>query len=130
MLGFHARISNISVEISNCRLIQNDLLAAVPIIQDLASIATSRKGELKAQVTKSQAGLDIAIESCKKLNGNLLGSLSKIAEAHKSARLTCDNEGIATHHVPSQRFGVSTVVLPTGCFLQANEVDKSTYKKL
>ena len=75
MVGFHARSSKIIVEISNCPLIQNDLLAALPIIEALASIASSRKGELRAQVTKSQAGLDIAMDGCKKLNGHMRASL-------------------------------------------------------
>ena len=129
MVGFHARSSKIIVEISNCPLIQNDLLAALPIIEDLASIATSRKGELRAQVTKSQAGLDIAMDGCKKLDGHMRASLSKVAEAHKLARLTCDKEVVAMHQIPSQRFGAATVVPPPGSFLQATKEGQEHLQK-
>ena len=57
------------------------------------------------------------MDGCKKLNGHMRASLSKVAEAHKLARLTCDKEVVAMYHVPSQRFGAATVVPPPGSFL-------------
>ena len=129
MAGFHARSSDIIVEISNCQLIQADLVAALPIIEALALITTSRKGELSAQVTISQAGLDISIEGCKPLNGPMRDSLSQVAKAHKLARLTCDKEVIAMRHAPSQKFGTATVIPPPGSFLQATKEGQEHLQK-
>ena len=121
MAGFHARGSDVIVEIANCQLLHADLVAALPIVEAFAVIGTSRKGELSAQVTISQAGLDIAIEGGKPLDGPMQASLAKETEGHQLARLTWNKEVIAMRHAPSQKFGTAIVVPPPGTFLQATQ---------
>jgi 23S rRNA (uracil1939-C5)-methyltransferase len=121
MAGFHARGSDVIVEIANCQLLDADLVAALPIVEAFAVIGTSRKGELSAHVTTSQAGLDIAIEGGKLLDGPMRASLAQKTEAHHLARLSWNKEVIAMRHAPSQKFGAATVVPPPGSFLQATK---------
>ncbi len=119
LAGFHARGSGVIVKISNCQLLNADLLAALPIIEAFAIFGISRKGELRAQVTTSQVGLDIAIEGGKQLDGPMHASLAQQTEAYQLARLTWNKEIIAVPHAPSQKFGTATVFPPPGSFLQA-----------
>ena len=119
LAGFHARGSGVIVKISNCQLLNADLLAALPIIEAFAIFGISRKGKLRAQVTTSQVGLDIAIEGGKQLDGPMHASLAQQTEAYQLARLTWNKEIIAVPHAPSQKFGTATVFPPPGSFLQA-----------
>ena len=119
--GFHARGSDVIVEIANCQLLDADLVAALPIIEAFAVIGTSRKGKLSAQVTASQAGLDIAIEGGKMLDGPMHARLAQATETHQLARLTWNKEMITMRHAPLQKFGVASVVPPPGSFLQATK---------
>lgn len=119
MSGFHARGSDILIEVPNCILVHPDILAARPIIESIACVGGSRKAELTATVTLSNAGLDIAINGGKPLDGPLRVALAQETEKHGLARLAWDDEVIAMRHAPSQTFGSAKVVPPAGSFLQA-----------
>lgn len=119
MSGFHARGSDILIEVPNCILVNPDILAARPIIEAIACVGGSRKAELTATVTLSNAGLDIAVSGGKPLDGPLRIALAQETEKHGLARLAWDDEVIAMRHAPSQTFGSAKVVPPAGSFLQA-----------
>jgi 23S rRNA (uracil1939-C5)-methyltransferase len=87
----------------------------------LCQIASSRKGEISATVTLSDAGIDMAVVGGKTLNGPLLARLAQEVERFKLARLTWDGEVVATRSVPAQSFGAASVVPPPGAFLQATQ---------
>ncbi|MBO9407244.1 class I SAM-dependent RNA methyltransferase [Shimia sp. R9_1] len=121
LVGFHARASDVIADISDCQLLHPDLMPALDIVGALSQIAGSRKGELSATVTLSDAGFDLSVKGGKPLDGALLARMAQEVERHKLARLTWDGEVIATRLAPYQTFGKAKVVPPPGAFLQATK---------
>lgn len=119
LAGFHARGSDVVVEIPGCHLLHPDLMAALPVAEALAIAGGSRKGELSVTATLSAAGLDIAVAGGKPLDGPLRIALAQEAERLALARLAWEGEVIAMRHAPEQHFGRARVVPPPGAFLQA-----------
>ena len=119
MAGFHARSSDTIIEIPECQLLHPDLMATLPMAEDLAMEGTSRKAALAVSVTLSLGGLDVAVRGGKPLDGPLRIMLAGIAEKHDLARLTWDGELVVTRRLPQQKFGSALVTPPPGAFLQA-----------
>lgn len=118
-VGFHARASDVITEIPDCLLLDPALIPAMEVVGELARIGGSRKGEISATVTLSTSGLDVAVKGGKPLDGPFLSQLAQETERHKLARLTWDDEVVATRVPPYQQFGKAKVVPPAGAFLQA-----------
>lgn len=119
LVGFHARGSDTVVQIPDCQLLHPDLMAALPVAEDLARIGASRKGELSVQATISLGGLDIAVQGGKPLDAALRADLASAAEHQKLARLTWQDECVAMRARPEQAMGKCRVTPPPGAFLQA-----------
>lgn len=119
MAGFHARASDVIVEIPDCRLLHPDLVAGVPLVQDLAIKGSSRKAELSVMLIRSDAGLDVSVRGGKELDGPLRISLAAWIEKNGIARLSWDSEVVAMAEPPAQKFGPARVVPSPGAFLQA-----------
>lgn len=119
MAGFHARGSDVLVEIPDCQLLRPSVLAGRDIAAELAVVGGSRKGELSVSVTDSLQGLDIAVTGGKQLDGALRVALAAVVAQHDLARLTWDDEVVAMAVPPEQPFGAARVVPPPGAFLQA-----------
>ena len=119
MAGFHGRASDVITEIPDCHLLTPDLMAALPMAEDLAIIGASRKAPLSVTVTTSEVGLDVLVRNGKSLDGPLRIQLAQAVERHKLARLTWDDEPLGMEQPPTQRFGVARVCPPPGAFLQA-----------
>lgn len=121
MSGFHQRASEVIVEIPDCQVMHPDLMPALDVAKELAMIGASRKGELSVTATLSAEGLDIAVTGGKPLDGPFRLQLGQEAQRLGLARLTWDDEMIATLVPPWQRFGKAKVTPPPGAFLQATE---------
>lgn len=121
MAGFHARASDTLVEIPDCQLLHPDLMAALPVAKALAQIGASRKHSISVATTLSASGLDICVADGKPLDGPLRVELAALAEQHALARLTWEDEVIATRLPPEQEFGDIHVVPLPGAFLQATK---------
>ena len=121
LVGFHGRASGTIVDIPDCQLLAPELLAALPVAEDLALTGASRKAALAVTVTLSEVGLDIAVSGGKPLDGPLQLALAQLTERHGLARLAWDGEVIAMRAGPMQRFGAAEVVPPPGAFLQATK---------
>jgi len=119
MAGFHAKGSDVIVEIPDCQLLHPALMQGVPVAEALAVDCASRKGALSVAVCLTGGGLDVHVTGGKPLDGPLRILLAQIAEAHDLARISWDDETIATRHRPEQVFGTAHVVPPPGAFLQA-----------
>lgn len=117
--GFHARASDTVIAVPECQLVLPEVLQVGPLLEKLAEIAGSRKGEMAATVTQSTNGLDVSITGGKPLDQSLTLGLSGLVEAFQLARLTWDGEVVGQREPPYQRFGKAHVLPPAGAFLQA-----------
>jgi len=121
LVGFHARGADTITEVPDCHLLHPDLLAVIPALRALTVFGTTRKGELRFTVTRSEVGVDVAVTGAKPLDGQMLMTLAAMAGEHGLARLTWDNEPIVDIAAPYQMFGTTRVVPPAGAFLQATK---------
>ncbi|WP_264211815.1 class I SAM-dependent RNA methyltransferase [Leisingera thetidis] len=119
MAGFHGQASDVITEIPDCQLLEPALLAALPVAEALAMAGASRKAPLAVTVTASDAGLDMLVRNGKPLDGRLRIELAQLAEQHRIARLTWEDEPVAMEQPPVQSFGAARVCPPPGAFLQA-----------
>lgn len=117
--GFHARGSDVIVEIPDCRLLHPDLLCGPDIACDLARAGTSRASEISVSITHTAAGLDVAVSGGKPLDRQRREALADLATQHDLARLSWDTETVVTRRPPFLIFGAARVVPPPGAFLQA-----------
>lgn len=118
-VGFHARGSDLIVEVPDCRLLVPEIMAAIPVLEEIVRDGASRKGEVALTVTASEAGVDVSVSGGKPLSGPLQARLAEIAGARGLARLAWDGEVVVTLAPPAQRFDSVAVVPPPGAFLQA-----------
>ncbi len=119
VVGFHGRASDTVVAIPGCLLLRRELLAAVPVMEEITAIGASRKGELTLTATLTEGGIDLALTGGKPLESGLFSALAAIAGRAGLARLTWEGEAVMTARPPVQRFGRAMVLPPSGGFLQA-----------
>ncbi len=118
LAGFHKKGSDVVVEVPDCQLVAPVIGAALPLVQDLAVLGASRKGELSVLVTQSLTGLDVSVTGGKPVDTALREELGAMARKYGLARVTWDDEAL-TRLPPIQRFGAADVTPPPGAFLQA-----------
>ena len=126
LVGFHSRASGTIVEVPGCRLLHRDLIAAIPALMAVTTAGASRKGELCLTLTLTEGGVDLAVSGGKPLDQGLFSELAAIAGSADLARLSWDGEPIVTQRVPALSFGKSTVIPPSGAFLQATAEGERT----
>ncbi len=119
MLGFHARASDMLVNVPQCQLLHPDLIAGFPALEALVKTGASRSGEVSLTITQSLGGLDVSVTGGKPIEAGLAMELARVVEAFGLARLTWDGTGVALRTMPMQRFGKALVAPPPGAFLQA-----------
>jgi 23S rRNA (uracil1939-C5)-methyltransferase len=119
ILGFHERADAAIAPIETCAVLRPEIVAAFPALRALFGLVCSRQGEGRASVTVSAAGLDVALDGAKPLDGPLRARLAEAAAAADLARLSYGDETVAARRPPAQRFGRASVVPPPGGFLQA-----------
>lgn len=119
MAGFHARQSDAVIPVPDCTLVTPALRDGLSLAEALATTGATRKTPLAVTVTDSLAGLDVHVVGGKALDGPLRIALAAVAESHRLARLTWEDELIAMRHPPAQAMGAARVVPPAGAFLQA-----------
>ncbi|WP_288947626.1 class I SAM-dependent RNA methyltransferase [uncultured Paracoccus sp.] len=118
LLGFHARASDVIVDIEDCHVLRPAIQSALPFLRQLVTAGASRSGEVSLAVTETPAGLDIAVTGGKPMTPGLFQSLSALADQGDLARLSWDGQGI-TRRPPALPMGRALVVPPPGGFLQA-----------
>jgi len=125
MAGFHGRASDTITAIPDCQLLAPELIAALPLAEDLAVIGASRKAPLAVTLTSSETGLDVSVRNGKPLDGPLRIQLAQVIERHSFARLTWDDEPVGLQQPPLQCFGPAQVCPPPGSFLQATHAGEA-----
>lgn len=119
LLGFHARASDMLVNVPHCLVLHPDIIDAFPALEALVKIGGSRAAELSLTVTRSIGGLDVAVTGGKPMESGLAMELARLVESFGLARLTWDGTGVALRTMPMQRLGRALVAPPPGAFLQA-----------
>lgn len=124
--GFRARSAHDIVDVMTCPLTCDALGAGPDLARALASIGTSRKGELGVQVTATLDGLDVTVSGGKPLDTELLQTLPQLMQRFGLVRLMWDDDLVGQTTVPRHRIGSTPVALPPGAFLQATDHGEST----
>ncbi|MCB2115860.1 MAG: class I SAM-dependent RNA methyltransferase [Rhodobacteraceae bacterium] len=119
IVGFHGRASGTIVEIPDCRLLHPDVVAMLPVLEEVTVIGASRKGEVDLALTLGDAGLDLAVSGAKPLEQSLFQEIAALADRADLARVSWNGEVVATRRPPAQVFARARVVPPPGAFLQA-----------
>lgn len=128
MAGFHAKASDVLVEIPDCQLLSPGLMAALPAAEALAIAGASRKRGMKVAATLSAAGLDVSVLAEKPLDGPFRIELAALAEAHDLARLTWGGETVVERRSLKQAFDGLAVAPPPNAFLQATEMGEAALR--
>ena len=119
LIGFHARASDMLVDIPHCQLLHPALIASFPALTALVAFAGSRSTEISLTVTHSLAGPDVMVTGGKAVDAAQKLDLARLVETHGIARLTWNAEPVALRAQPTQRLGRALVTPPPGAFLQA-----------
>lgn len=118
LVGFHARASDVIIDLNDCRVIRPAIQSALPLLREIVIAGASRQAELSLAVTETSAGLDLAIRGGKSLEPALFAQLAALAEKGDLARIDWDGESI-TRRPPNLTMGRAQVTPPPGSFLQA-----------
>lgn len=130
LLGFHARGSDVVVDIPECHLLTPGLMATLPAVREIVPLGASRKGEISVMLTQSDAGADVSVMGGKPADGALRMRLGELAGKHRLARLSWNGEILAERERPLLPLGRARVPLPPGAFLQATVEGQTSLQRL
>lgn len=119
LAGFHMKGSDVIVPVPDCLLVDPKLAAGLPLVEAMAVLGGSRKGELSVLLTTGANGLDVRVSGGKELDPQLQSELADLARAHDVARVAWGDEVALTRRPAVQKMGRAAVVPPPGAFLQA-----------
>ena len=129
-VGFTAARAHHVIGIDACPILAPALDGAIAAAWAIAEDLKPARKPLDIAVTATEAGLDIDVRGSGELNAARAGSLARIAEAHKLARLTRHGELIAQRAAPTVTMGRARVALPPGAFLQATAAGEAALAQL
>lgn len=121
LAGFHMKGSDTVISVPNCQLVHPDLAAALPMVEALGVIGASRKGELSVLVTRTDAGLDVAVTGGKPMDVALHQDLADLARTYDLARIAWDDDIALQRRTPVLHIGTAEVSPPPGAFFQATQ---------
>jgi 23S rRNA (uracil1939-C5)-methyltransferase len=128
--GFAASASHAIIAIDACPILDPALDGALDVARALAEVLKPVSKPLDIQVTAASNGLDIDVRGTGPLPTAIITALSRIAEAHKLARLTRHGELVLMRVPPVVTMGSAQVTLPPGSFLQATTAGEETLAAL
>ncbi len=119
LVGFHGPASDTLIAVPDCQVMRPALLAALPALEEITSLAASRKSALRLSVTDTDTGLDVLVSAGKPLENAMQARLIDIANAAGFARISWDDDVIIQRVAPVLQMGTAPVPIPPGAFLQA-----------
>ncbi|WP_295044005.1 class I SAM-dependent RNA methyltransferase [uncultured Paracoccus sp.] len=123
LVGFHARASDVIVDLAECHVMVPQITAALPLLRRITMAGASRSGALSMAVIHGPAGLDVTVTGGKPLDPALFQTLAELADDGDLARLTWQDQAgdsqSVTRRPPALPMGRARVVVPPGAFLQA-----------
>lgn len=120
LVGFHARASEVIVDLAECHVMRPEITAALPLLRRITAAGASRSAELTMTVIDGPSGLDLTVTGGKLIEPALFQTLAALAEEGDLARLTWDGQSI-TRRPPALPMGRAQVIPPPGGFLQATQ---------
>jgi 23S rRNA (uracil1939-C5)-methyltransferase len=119
ILGFHARGSDEIISVSTCAVLHPGIVAALPLINRIASVALPRWKEARVTVLLADNGLDVAITGAGKPTREMLDRLGGFGTEASLARLTIDNLEVLRARQPEFTAGPAMLLPTPGGFTQA-----------
>lgn len=116
-VGFHVAGGSDVVDIPDCRLLHADLIAALPVLEQVTRLAATRGGEVTLHVTQTATGIDLSVDRAKPFDRDVMLALAPLAKAF--ARITWNGETALQQTPPLVSLGAARVTPPPGAFLQA-----------
>jgi len=129
-VGFAALLAHHIVPIDRCPILSPGLAGAIETAWDIAEELKGEAKPLDIQVTSTETGLDVDVRGSGPLSPQRSGTLARIAESRRLARLTRHGELIAQRAKPVVTMGRAKVSLPPGAFLQATREGEETLARL
>jgi 23S rRNA (uracil1939-C5)-methyltransferase len=121
VLGFNAALSHRIVDIEECPVMLPQLVAALPLLRQLAGLVARTNDAFRLSVTHTASGLDVAAQGSGRLEGQPRQRAIEFCIANGIARLTVDGEIVIEPKKPALMVGDVSVSPPPGAFLQAVE---------
>ena len=121
VVGFHAPASDAVTAVPDCRLLEADLIKGIPACEEIVAMLGTRKGEMRFQVTGTEAGLDVDVSGGRALNSTDWQPLASLADHFGLARLSVEGDIVVQHRPTTVSFDQIAVALPPGAFLQATK---------
>jgi len=122
--GFHARASNLVVNLDTCLIVRPVIAAMIPKLRDVLSDIVPPGARWDVLVTEADNGLDLQVGANHAPGPDASMALAMFAEAEDIARISwrTDNGGepVAVRRAPMLNLSGTTVELPPGAFLQAS----------
>lgn len=120
VIGFHGRRSHHIVNVPDCAVLTPGLVALIPKLAPLVTLAASQKDALTITATETLTGFDVAITGAPKaLPADARALLVQAAGAIGLARLSLNGVVEMERTSPLLRMGAAEVSPPPGGFLQA-----------
>jgi len=122
VLGFREEGSHVLVDLSECPVLDPAIVRAFPALRELARLALPADAGGRLIVTRTDGGLDVAIENAQarhKLGPDVSAALARRASESGLQRFSVDGNVIYMDRVASLTLGGVRVELPPGAFLQA-----------
>jgi 23S rRNA (uracil1939-C5)-methyltransferase len=129
-VGFTAARAHHVIGIDACPILAPALDGAIQAAWAIAEELKPARKPLDIAVTATEVGLDIDVRGSGELNAARAGSLARIAEVQKLARLTRHSELVAQRAAPTVTMGRARVALPPGAFLQATATGETELARL
>ena len=129
-VGFATLRAHQIVAIDRCPVLAPALDGALKAAWAIAEALKPQQKPLDIQVTATETGLDVDVRGSGPLPSARTGSLARIAQTHRLARLTRHGELIAQQSAPTVTIGRVRVALPPGGFLQATAAGEAALAEL
>lgn len=119
-IGYHGRRSHDLVAADDCPVLDARIVALLPALADLASVAMSGTDTVRVVVTMTDTGADVDVEGDETgLTARLRTRISDIAAMARLARVSVGGMPVIVRQAPVLHFAGKAVTPPPGVFLQA-----------
>lgn len=120
ILGFHTLRGHEIVDVTECPVLEPEIVRDLPGMRRLIGSLLSRRGQVRVVMTRAANGLVVSIEDVERgLDAGLRARLAAESAAMGLVALDVMDDRVYAAGEPVARFGTAEVVLPPGVFLQA-----------